>query len=151
MTQLPATASSFKRTGFGRRLTAVRESLGLSAPAFSDRLGLPHRTYLTWEREEADPPARLLLILGRDYGIDLIWLMDGPGEEIRYAGARVDWERFERLKSAVVDMAKRLHLKPGEDRILGVVRDVFEGPESEDTKTLSHIERLWRAAGPTDE
>lgn len=120
--------------------------MGLNAPAFADQLGFPRRTYLTWEREEADPPARLLLLLGRDHDIDLVWLLGGPDDEIRYGSARLDWDRFSRLRSSVQEMADRLGLNPSEDQILDVVREVFDGPVADEELTLRHIERHWKAA-----
>ncbi|WAC59790.1 helix-turn-helix domain-containing protein [Brevundimonas sp. SL130] len=139
-------SSKFSRGGFGRRLSAVRNSLGLNAPTFADRLGFPRRTYLTWEREESDPPARLLLLLARDYDIDLIWLLEGPQDVVQYGSARWDWDRYIALKRSLKDLAIRLGLNPSEDQIIDVMREISTGPRHQDEDALRHVERLWKAA-----
>ena len=92
-----------------------------------------------------------MLLLGRDYDIDVVWLLDGPDEQIRYGSARLDWDRFSGLRASLRNLAKRLGLNPSEDQIIDVVREILEGPASEDESALHHIERHWRAAGsPSD-
>ncbi len=62
----------------GSRLAAVRASTGLSQGAFAEAIGLSTRAYANYERGEREMPVALFRALYAVYGIDPIWMLDGP-------------------------------------------------------------------------
>lgn len=65
--------------GAGRRLAAVRVSKRLTQEAAAAAVGAAKRTWISWERGERDPPSSCLRALHRLYGIDPLWILEGPG------------------------------------------------------------------------
>lgn len=68
-------------TGMGKRLQAIRAMTGLSQGVFARKLGLSLRAYANYERGEREIPVAMFRALHKTYGIDPIWLLDGPGDQ----------------------------------------------------------------------
>jgi|SRR6185312_1924349 len=81
-------ATPTQNATLGQRLVAVRADTGLSQGAFADTLGLSLRAYANYERGEREMPVALFRALYETYGIDPIWLLDGPGEQPIKAATR---------------------------------------------------------------
>ncbi|PZU80382.1 MAG: transcriptional regulator [Shinella sp.] len=63
----------------GGRLSAARDTAGISPDALADRLGVPCETLLEWEADRSEPlPTRLLNLAGI-LGVSPMWLMTGVG------------------------------------------------------------------------
>lgn len=71
----------FARSAFGARLLSLRLRHGLTQAELAERIGLPRRAVVDWERDRADPSAAAL---GRLAGVlrttmDALWLgVDAP-------------------------------------------------------------------------
>ncbi len=128
-----------RRQGVARRLTAVRTHYGLNQTAFAERLGFARRTYLSWERGDADPPIWLLDSLKREFDVDPFWLMHGPGDRVASHGASIDWERLHRLQTIVWELMRELKLAPAPAQVSELVRGVFEAPSDEDAAAISRL------------
>ncbi|EQD38243.1 transcriptional regulator, XRE family [mine drainage metagenome] len=72
----------------GRRLMAVRATTGLSQGGFATSLGLSSRAYANYERGEREMPVALFRALYETYGIDPVWLLEGPGDHPVKAATR---------------------------------------------------------------
>ena len=81
-------ASPQDNLAFGRRLSAVRATTGLSQIAFAEQLGLSLRAYADYERGEREAPVALFRALLHQFGIDPIWMLSGEGDTPQKAGAR---------------------------------------------------------------
>jgi transcriptional regulator with XRE-family HTH domain len=64
-----------------QRLLAVRTSTGLSQQAFADALGISLRAEQNYERGNRKIPADLLLTLARRFGVDPLWVLQGPEQQ----------------------------------------------------------------------
>lgn len=77
-----------KNAALGRRLMAIRATTGLSQGGFATSLGLSSRAYANYERGEREMPVALFRALYETYGIDPVWLLDGPGDQPVKAATR---------------------------------------------------------------
>lgn len=94
----------------GRRLTAMRTEVGVSQGVFAESLGLSLRAYANYERGEREMPVALYRALYERYGIDPIWLLEGPGEQpVRAASRLVDMTLAERVIDEVDRRLKTIH------------------------------------------
>jgi transcriptional regulator with XRE-family HTH domain len=64
----------------GDRITAARESAGLSDAELAQRLGVRLVTLRGWENDAAEPRANRAQMLAALLGVSLIWLLTGQGE-----------------------------------------------------------------------
>lgn len=63
----------------GGRLSAARDTAGISPDVLADQLGVPCETLLEWEADRSEPlPTRLLNLAGI-LGVSPMWLMTGVG------------------------------------------------------------------------
>ena len=95
-----------------QRLLAVRASTGLSQQAFADALGVSLRAEQNYERGNRKVPAEILLTLAHRFGVDPLWVLQGPEREIRrLASARsIDYDvlfRAIRIVRAAAGRAQR--------------------------------------------
>lgn len=140
-------ATPSQNVSIGQRLTAVRATIALSQGAFAETLGLSLRAYANYERGEREMPVALFRALYEAYGIDPVWLLDGPGEQPVKAATRatdvalvdriIDWvdtelasmgrklrpeQRLRILKAAYALSAEKGRLEPAAMReLLSVV------------------------------
>lgn len=119
--------SSTKYSSPAQRFLAIRTDRGLSQQAFADALGISMRAEQNYERGERRLTAEILLSLAKVYGIDPIWVMDGPGEVPRklIAGGDVDAAILARalrvVNAAVAESGKRV----GDARIAEWVAAIY--------------------------
>lgn len=128
-----------RREGIARRLTAVRTHHGLNQTAFAERLGFARRTYLSWERGDADPPVWLLDGLKREFDVDPFWLLHGPGDRVMPHGASIDWDRLSRLQDVVWIMMRELNLAPQPAQAHELARGLFETPQNEEAAAIARL------------
>lgn len=67
----------------GERLFVIRTSAGLSQQAFADALGISLRAEQNYERGSRKLPAELLLTLARRFGVDPLWVLEGPEPDMQ--------------------------------------------------------------------
>lgn len=145
MANLPQSISTDKPLGsVGRRLASVRHHLELTQAAFADRFGVPLRTYIGWEHDRADPSARLLADL-HDIGIDVGWLVRGPGDAVQYREQSFDWPRLKQLHIRVAAVAKAAKFPIRPDQLADYVQTIFLNRPEDDEKAL---QRLADVLGP---
>ncbi|UYC12252.1 helix-turn-helix transcriptional regulator [Xanthomonas sp. CFBP 8445] len=103
----------------GDRLTHIRGSM--SQRAFAEALGVPLKTYQTYEQGRREPDLRTLEAIW-DRGFDLHWLLFGEKQEglepLRYMGGAVHEERAAYQSQAVSDEALTIALELA-DKVLG--------------------------------
>ena len=76
---------------FGKRIKAVRKGLGVSQAMFARSLGISKTTYIRYEHDKRDIPAKDLAEIARmDRSLDEGWLLTGAGEAGRKAGTDED-------------------------------------------------------------
>lgn len=133
MTRL-ALASAEVDASIGRRLSALRGSVGLTQDAMSQRLGCSKRAYIAWELGQREPPARLLVGLKREFGVDPAWVLEGPGDIPRTYPANIDPKALYDAIELVRDCIHEAHLKPSKaeemDLIAETYRLIIESPQA---------------------
>ena len=67
------------KSGVGKRISKVRESAGLSARSFGERVGVGQRYINMLERDERQPSQALTIAISAKYGISEDWLRSGRG------------------------------------------------------------------------
>lgn len=140
------------RIGISRRLIQVRIRSGLNQTAFADRLGFARRTYLGWERAESDPSIWLLDALEREFDIDPLWLLRGPGDTPRAHGETIDWDRLGRLIDQAEKINDELNLTPSARQVMRHARGVFRSLPTDDEENLQRLtETLQTAHGDGDD
>jgi len=108
----------------GARLSAVRETSGLSQTDFAQRLGISLRAYQTYERAERELPMPVAIRLYQEFQINPLWLTLGEQGGSRQAlssddAARLCWELYEQWEKAIngltpkvpYEIKKTLHRK----------------------------------------
>lgn len=144
MQNINSSIASPRRQGIARRLEAIRRRFGLNQTAFAQRLGFARRTYLSWERGDAEPPVTLLEALKKEFDVDPFWLLQGPGDMVVSHGASIDWNRMHRLHTEIAELMRDLGLAPSPAQVSELVRGVFElFPDEEATA----IQRLRSTLG----
>jgi len=125
-----------------RRFLAVRIGLGLSQQAFADALGISLRGEQNYERGIRRLPAEVLLTLAKVYGIDPLWVLDGPGEQPRrldYTGG-LDQKRLARamqvVMAAVEDSGKTISGDQIADWVAAVYRFYTENASGTGAEAL---------------
>lgn len=64
---------------FEQRLKKLREARGITQKTAADELGIPQRTYASYENNEREPNSELLVKLSQAYGVTADYLL-GIGE-----------------------------------------------------------------------
>lgn len=70
----------------GDRLTAARESAGLSAEALAGRVGVSTDTLAAWEGDMSEPRANRIAMLAGVLNVSLRWLLTGVGDGVDAPG-----------------------------------------------------------------
>jgi HTH-type transcriptional regulator, cell division transcriptional repressor len=65
---------------FGDRLSAARETAGLTQEDLAARLGVRMTTLQAWEDDGAEPRGNRLQMLAGMLNVSLMWLMSGEGD-----------------------------------------------------------------------
>ena len=65
---------------FGDRLSAARETAGLTQEDLAGRLGVRLTTLQAWEDDGAEPRGNRLQMLAGMLNVSLMWLMSGEGD-----------------------------------------------------------------------
>jgi transcriptional regulator with XRE-family HTH domain len=64
----------------GERLKLVRTRLGLTQAELAKALGVSRFAVIKWEKGERDVPSSIYEVLGKQFGVNLNWLLTGEGE-----------------------------------------------------------------------
>lgn len=128
-----------RRAEIARRLIQVRLRSGLNQTAYADRIGFARRTYLGWERAESDPPVWLLDALEREFSIDPLWLLRGPGDTPRTHGETIDWTRLGHLIDQAEKINAELELAPSAKQVMRHARGVFRLSPADDEENLQRL------------
>ncbi len=81
-------SSDSDNLAIAERLTAIRQSSGLTQTEFADKLDLSARAYQNYERGDREAPIAVLTALYRAFQIDPLWVLVGPGTKPSYADHR---------------------------------------------------------------
>lgn len=60
---------------FDQRLKKLREAQGLTQKAAADKMGIPLRTYASYENNEREPNSEILVKLSQTYGVTVDYLI----------------------------------------------------------------------------
>lgn len=94
----------------GDRIEAAREVAGISTRDLAERLGIRHKTLISWENDTAEPRANRVQMLSGMLGVSLVWLLTGQGEGPGESSARAAGELRELRATleAALDRVARL-------------------------------------------
>jgi len=91
----PGQQSTDTYVDWGKRMGAVRRRSGLSQGDFAKRLGFPKPTYVSWETGLREMSPRILVALQREFAIDPLWILSGPGDDPEIRVSDIDAERLQ--------------------------------------------------------
>lgn len=127
-----AVESNPSQQAIAHRLTVIREQSGLNQADFAAKLGIPKRTYLSWERMERDVPGALFVALMTVLKIDPAWVIAGPEDYPRRLGDR-SAERLLRLQRTLRSFADELGIVLPPEQVETLAESVMsQRPEHED-------------------
>jgi transcriptional regulator with XRE-family HTH domain len=66
------------KTTIGERIKYIRGAL--TQPEFGKKLGVGRNNVYTWESNKNTPSAETLLLIYKEYGVNINWLLSGEGE-----------------------------------------------------------------------
>jgi len=66
--------------GLGRRIKELREMLGLTQPAFAEKIGVTKRAVQEWEAGRRSPSEPVLRQIEQTFNVNPEWLRKGKGE-----------------------------------------------------------------------
>ncbi|WP_235755221.1 helix-turn-helix domain-containing protein [Paracoccus salsus] len=94
----------------GDRLTAARESAGLSVEDLAAGLGVRLETMQGWEADQAEPRAVLLGRLSGMLGVPLVWLLTGQGQgpQAEDGSAHATRNELRELRRLLAEAASRV-------------------------------------------
>jgi transcriptional regulator with XRE-family HTH domain len=119
-------ASAAENADFGRRLSLVRSTTGLSQTGFAESLGLSLRAYANYERGEREAPVALFRALFEQYGIDPMWLLSGTEDAPQKAAARaMDFALVERITRQIDARLAAVRKKMKPDHRARVLRALY--------------------------
>jgi len=120
-------SSTNESSQIARRFLAVRIGVGLSQQAFADALGISLRGEQNYERGIRRLPAEVVLSLAKVFGIDPLWVLDGPEDQPRrldYNGG-LDQDLLARAMKVVMAAVKDSGKKISGDQIADWVAAVY--------------------------
>ena len=65
---------------FGKKLKEIRMHLAVTQEKMAELLKISCRTYVSYEREENNPPYSMLVTLCKEHSVNLNWLIADIGE-----------------------------------------------------------------------
>lgn len=80
---------------FGQKLKSIRKHLSTTQDEMASILGIPVRTYSSYEREENNPPYNMLVGLCTKHNINLNWFIAGIGDMLITTEPSVDNDELE--------------------------------------------------------
>ena len=124
--------SDTSQQAIARRLTLIREQSGLNQAEFAAKLGIPKRSYLSWERLERDVPGSLFVALLTVLEIDPAWVIAGPEDYPRRLGD-ASASRLLRLQRVLRSYADEVGIVLPQDQVETLAESVMnQRPDHED-------------------
>lgn len=65
---------------YGKKLKSIRKHMELTQEKMAELLKISNRTYVSYERDENNPPYSMLVNLCRDYNVNLNWFIADIGK-----------------------------------------------------------------------
>ena len=93
---------------FGDRLSAARETAGLSQEELAERIGVRLTTLQAWEDDGAEPRGNRLQMLAGMLNVSLMWLMSGEGDGLDGPVAVADDNGNAALRCELRDLRRTL-------------------------------------------
>lgn len=116
----------------GARLRALREREGLSQVRMAELLGVARRTFIGWERDEAEPGAETLRRLRELFDVDPEWIISGRTLVPQANMLTVNWDNLDRIQSRVERACDQARIALDERQIRDLVRIIYdEGAEDD--------------------
>lgn len=116
----------------GARLRALREREGLSQVRMAELLGVARRTYIGWERDEAEPGAETLRRLRELFDVDPEWIISGRTLVPQAHMFTVNWDHLDRIQWRVERACDEARIALDERQIRDLVRIIYdEGAEDD--------------------
>lgn len=70
---------------FGKKLKEIRKSLSATQEGMAELLNVSVRSYTSYERNENNPPYSMLVVLCKEFDVNLNWLIADVGSMFRTA------------------------------------------------------------------
>ena len=65
---------------YGKNLKIIRKKLMVTQEKMAELMNIPFRTYVSYERDENNPPYSMLELLCKEHNVNLNWFIAGIGE-----------------------------------------------------------------------
>jgi transcriptional regulator with XRE-family HTH domain len=116
----------------GKRLASIRGKKNQAD--FGAEFGKTQATISDWERDRVQPPIEFLVMLAKNYSVDLNWLITGDGKAEQVAESPVPYK----VDQDMADLARALERHP---RLVPIVRGLLkiDGQLVQDSESLSRM------------
>ena len=88
---------------YGKNLKIIRTHLKATQEKMAEMMNIPLRTYVSYERNENNPPYSMLVTLCKNFNVNLNWFIAGIGEP--FSTPKLDTVR-EELRHEVLQILK---------------------------------------------
>ncbi len=129
----------------GTRIGAVRKRHKLTQEEFATRLGFSRRALASWEKDQVDPPTKVLIELRNQFDADPEWILLGDDDEPRRVYFQVDWTDYEKSQEGVRALAAEARLVIGEDQLTSLGQTVFSDGRPLEGAHRSTVLKFMRA------
>lgn len=128
----------------GKVLLDLRRKRSLTQAAFATKLDVPKSTYVSWERDEAEPPLRLAHAVRSALGVRAAAELFGLLEEPEHLPRALDWISLGKLCEEVEQLARRAGYDFEISDLVEIAGIIFERGEDEYEQGLRDAEQLLR-------
>jgi len=140
----------------GERIKLLRKHLGLTQKEFAKRIGVIDRLVSKWEKGANDPTTKSLLLIAKEFNVNLHWLLTGEGEMfIRketpstgvLSSSIIDRELFQRITETIEEYYKAGLLKGvPEEEVMEMIKFLYKKikplKDREETKWREELQKL---------
>ena len=89
---------------YGHKLKEIRKNLSYTQQEMADFLNVSCRTYSSYERNENNPSYSMLVILCKNYNINLNWFIADEGQMFK-ENTSIEYEK---IKNSVISEVKNM-------------------------------------------
>ena len=129
----------------GSRIGAVRRRSKLTQEQFASRLGFSRRALVSWEKDQVDPPTKVLTELRTQFDVDPEWILLGDDDVPRRFFSQVDWAEYDVAQAEIRALANEVRLELTDDQLTGIARTVFADGRMLEGEERARLKKWMRA------
>lgn len=124
--------------GMNKRISALRQYLGLTQAEFGKKVGVARNTIATYESGVREPKDSVLLMMSKEFGVDVDWLKTGEGEmflpvsDDALDDFAVEFGLSDTAKEVIREFVK--YTPEEQEALLSLVKGLFGGKDKKNGK-----------------